>query len=66
MEESWGLQDYSDGSPVYTIDPVCGANVDQDLAPAKTGYAGETYYFCSKACQDNFELDPGRYIGQKV
>ena len=64
MEESWGLQDYSDGSAVASIDPVCEMAVDEQTAAGKTEYAGQIYYFCSKDCQTNFELDPGHYIGQ--
>ena len=64
MEETWGLQDYSDGATVYSVDPVCGARVDEQQAVGKTDYAGETYYFCSRDCQIHFEEDPGRYIGQ--
>ena len=65
MEESYGLQDYSDASPTFALDPVCGMRIDQAKAAAETNYAGETFYFCSKECQRDFELDPGRYIGQK-
>jgi len=61
MEESFGLKDYSDSSRVLSTDPVCGMAVDQATAPAKTEYAGEVFYFCSKACQKNFELDPKGY-----
>jgi Cu+-exporting ATPase len=64
MEETYGLQDYSDGSVIYSVDPVCGASVDEDRAAAKTTYAGQTYYFCSKECQTNFEDAPATYIGQ--
>jgi len=64
MEESYGLQDYSDHSPVYSLDPVCGMKVDQAKAHGKTGYAGQMYYFCSASCQRKFEEDPGEYIGQ--
>ena len=64
MEGSWGLQDYSDHSTVASVDPVCGATIDESRAAGKTEYAGEIYYFCSKDCQRNFELAPGRYIGQ--
>ena len=64
MEETFGLKDYSDGSPVYSRDPVCGVAVDEANAAAKTDYAGETFYFCSAECQKNFELGPGHYIGQ--
>ena len=66
MEETYGLQDYSDGSAVYSVDPVCGARVDEEHAPARTGYAGEMYYFCSRDCQVKFEEEPGRYIGQPI
>ena len=64
MEETYGLQDYSDHSPVYSIDPVCGGKVDESKAAGHTGYAGQTYYFCSAECRKKFQEDPGRYIGQ--
>jgi YHS domain-containing protein len=65
MEETYGLQDYSDGSPVYSHDPVCGMKLDEAKSEWKTTYAGETFYFCSYQCQNQFQLDPGKYIGQK-
>ncbi len=65
MEETYGLQDYSNGSPVFSRDPVCGASVDTSKAAGKTGYAGEIFYFCSADCKIKFEEDPGRYIGQR-
>ena len=65
MEETQGLQDYSDGSPVYSLDPVCGMKVDDSKAAGKVGYAGQMYYFCSVDCRIQFEDDPGRYIGQR-
>ena len=65
MEETFGLQDYSDGSAVFAVDPVCGARVDEARAAGKTGYAGEIFYFCSRDCQIRFEEDPGRYLGQQ-
>lgn len=67
MEETYGLQDYSHGEQTFSIDPVCGMKVNQADAPGgKTGYAGETYYFCSTFCRKNFEQDPGKYIGQRT
>jgi Cu+-exporting ATPase len=67
MEESWGLQDYSQvGDAVLTVDPVCGLKLDQAKAHYKTGYAGETFCFCSQDCQKKFEEEPGRFIGQRV
>jgi YHS domain-containing protein len=63
VEESYGLQDYSDGSATFSVDPVCGSNVDESRAAAKTIYAGQMYYFCSKQCQVNFEEEPALYLG---
>lgn len=65
MEESWGLQDYSQkGDTVFAVDPVCGLKVDEAHAHHKTGYAGEMFCFCSLDCQKKFEEDPALYIGQ--
>ncbi len=66
MEETYGLKDYSDASVVRSRDPVCGAAVDEATAPAKTGYAGEMYYFCSLDCQTKFDEDPGLYTGRRL
>jgi len=62
MEESFGLEDYGDNQPTFSLDPVCGMKVDESKAAAKTEYAGVTYYFCSKECQRNFELSPAQWI----
>ena len=64
MEESFGLEDYSDGTPESSVDPVCGATVDESKAAGKTGYAGQTYYFCSVSCQRNFEASPAAYVAK--
>jgi YHS domain-containing protein len=45
-------------------DQVCGMDVDERTAAAKTEYAGDTYYFCSVACRDKFEADPERYVSR--
>jgi Cu+-exporting ATPase len=66
MEESWGLKDYSEaGDTVSTIDPVCGAKLEEAKARYKTGYAGETFCFCCVDCQKKFEEAPGTFIGQR-
>jgi YHS domain-containing protein len=65
MEEPFGLRDYSDGEPTFSLDPVCGMKVNEAEAPGgKTQYAGQTYYFCSDICRKNFELDPAKFIAQ--
>ncbi|MFH1094223.1 MAG: YHS domain-containing protein [Candidatus Omnitrophota bacterium] len=36
-----------------TIDPICGMEVEESKA-IKLEKNGETYFFCSKSCQDKF------------
>lgn len=43
------------------IDPVCGMSVDENTAPAKANYQGQTYYFCSTECKTKFEQEPQKY-----
>jgi YHS domain-containing protein len=61
----FGLEDYGDESAVKAVDPVCGRTVDQNEAAARTEYAGQTYYFCSKECQQDFESEPAIFIGER-
>jgi YHS domain-containing protein len=63
MEEPFGLQDHSDGQPIFSRDLVCGRNVNESTAPGKSTYLGVTYYFCSKDCKHTFEERPGFYTG---
>ncbi len=44
------------------IDPVCGMEVDEKTAPAKSVYNGKTYYFCAAGCKEEFDEDPEGYI----
>jgi YHS domain-containing protein len=46
-------------------DPVCGKQLDEKTAPAKSYHQGQTYYFCADACKRSFEKDPKKYIQQK-
>jgi YHS domain-containing protein len=46
-------------------DLVCGMEVDEKKAPAKTEYKGRTYYFCAPGCRAAFEKDPEKYIGKE-
>ena len=48
------------------IDPVCGMEVDELTAKDKTIEQGQTYFFCSKDCKDEFEADPEEYIGGEM
>lgn len=44
-------------------DPVCGMTIDSDTAAGSSQWQGETYYFCSTACQRKFDANPAHYIG---
>ena len=44
------------------IDPVCGMEVDEENAPGHSEYDGKDFYFCSIACQQKFEHDPGSFV----
>ncbi len=42
-------------------DPVCGMEVDEKTAPAKSEHMGKTYYFCAPGCKKTFDEDPAKY-----
>jgi len=44
------------------IDPVCDMTVDPDDAAGTVVHRGETYYFCSSWCVDQFRADPEKYL----
>lgn len=43
-------------------DPVCGMEIDPQSAFAKRAHMGQTFYFCSQSCVDQFDKDPHRYM----
>ncbi len=42
-------------------DPVCGMEVDEKTAPAKSEHMGKTYYFCAVGCKKTFDENPAKY-----
>lgn len=42
-------------------DVVCGMDVDEKNAPAKSEYNGKTYYFCAEGCKHKFDENPEKY-----
>lgn len=42
-------------------DPVCGMQIDERESDEHSEFEGRTYYFCSSACRQKFEENPGRY-----
>ena len=47
------------------IDPVCGMEVDEKKAAAKSDFRGKTYYFCAVGCKKSFDKNPKKYIKGK-
>ncbi len=45
-------------------DPVCGMDVDEKKAAAKSDYKGKTYYFCAPGCKVAFDKEPEKYLGK--
>ncbi|HEU0291513.1 MAG TPA: heavy metal translocating P-type ATPase [Anaerolineales bacterium] len=43
-------------------DPVCGMTIESQSAFAKREHMGQTFYFCSQSCVDQFDKDPHRYV----
>ena len=43
-------------------DPVCGMSIEPQSAFAKRDHMGQTFYFCSQSCVDQFDKDPHRYM----
>jgi YHS domain-containing protein len=42
-------------------DLVCGMMIEPSSAAATSVYKGQTYYFCSAGCKQQFDADPTRY-----
>jgi uncharacterized protein len=49
------------GGTQYAIDPVCGMQVERQLAPASARSSDRIYFFCSDGCRDRFVADPDRF-----
>ncbi len=46
-------------------DPVCGTEVTYETAQARSEYNGQTYYFHSLDCKEQFDRDPAKYVTQE-
>ena len=46
------------GGTGYALDPVCGMQVERQLAPASARSGDRTIFFCSDRCRDRFVADP--------
>ena len=43
-------------------DPVCGMEIESQSAFAKREHIGQTFYFCSQSCVDQFDKNPHSYV----
>jgi YHS domain-containing protein len=43
-------------------DPVCGMEVNEKKAAAKSVHKGKTYYFCAPGCKKAFDETPEKYL----
>ncbi len=46
-------------------DPVCGMELTYETAQARSEYDGQTYYFCSLDCKEQFDKDPEKYAQEQ-
>ncbi len=44
-------------------DPVCKMQVNEGTAALVSRYQNVTYYFCSPACKEVFDVSPEDYVG---
>jgi Cu+-exporting ATPase len=45
-------------------DPVCGMQVDDQKATAKSQFQGTNYFFCSDECKRKFDQQPQQYVSK--
>ena len=47
-------------------DPVCGMelNVEETQSQPQAEYEGETFYFCSESCREQFDERPELYANK--
>lgn len=46
---------------MQVTDPVCNMAIESEQATGREVWKGQTYYFCSKSCQEKFRAAPDRY-----
>jgi putative ABC transport system ATP-binding protein len=54
-----------EGAVDSTTDPVCGMRLPQSKAAMRADYQGETYYFCSRRCHDEFMERPKKFADRE-
>ena len=57
--------DHSAVAPAEVLDPVCGMTISPDGAAGHVDHGGQTYYFCSQGCLEQFRNNPERFTGDR-
>jgi Cu+-exporting ATPase len=52
-------------APAEVLDPVCGMTISPDDAVGHVEHQGQTYYFCSQSCLDQFRANPNAFLGER-
>lgn len=47
-------------------DPICGMEIDSETAHATREHQGQTFYFCSQTCVDQFDVGPHKYVEEET
>ena len=47
------------------LDPVCGMEVSESDAPARSEFEGKTYYFCATECKEKFDANPKQFATER-
>jgi Cu+-exporting ATPase len=47
------------------LDPVCGMTISPEDAVGHVEHKGNTYYFCSQSCLDQFRANPDAFLGER-
>jgi P-type Cu+ transporter len=51
-------------APAEALDPVCGMTISPDDAVGHVDHKGQTYYFCSESCLEQFKADSERFVSR--
>ena len=47
-------------------DPVCGAPIEPEGSLYSSEYGGETFFFCSASCKEQFDMNPAAYAARRA
>jgi P-type Cu+ transporter len=50
-------------TPTEVLDPICGMTISPEDAVGHVDHRGQTYYFCSQSCLDQFKANPDEFAG---